>query len=243
MQENICTIPINDVFNPKDGCPMCRMYDMLEEKYVEYITGAAMMEPSVRLETNEVGFCHAHLEKMLHSGKKLPNALLLETHLERMMKELLPAQVKGKPDKKTLEKLQKLQNSCFVCDKITWGMNHMMRTIFVSWQNDPEFKKLYQEQTFICMKHYTLLMKAALDKGVPSKLLPDFYQDTAKLAGGYLESLKKDISHFCTMFDYRSKGQEWGTSKDSIERSIEFLTAKRVDAVIENAGVDLNSEN
>lgn len=238
MQENICTIPIHDVFNPKDGCPMCRMHDMLEERNVEYITGAAMMEPSVRMETNEVGFCHGHLEKMLHSGKKLPNALLLETHLERIMKELLPAKVKGKPDKKNLAKLQKLQNSCFVCDKITWGMHHMMRTIFVSWQNDPAFKELYNAQSFICMEHYILLMRAAMDKGIPAKHLPAFYQDTAKLAGAYLESLKKDISHFCTMFDYRSKGQEWGTSVDAIERSIDFLTGKKVRPVLDDSKSD-----
>jgi hypothetical protein len=28
------------------------------------------------------------------------------------------------------------------------------------------------------------------------------------------------------MFDYRSQGQEWGTSIDAIERSIDFLTGK-----------------
>ena len=43
MKETICTIPVNDVFGPREGCPVCRMHDMLEQKYVEYITGAAMM--------------------------------------------------------------------------------------------------------------------------------------------------------------------------------------------------------
>ena len=30
MKETICTIPINDIFMPKDGCPICRMEKMLE---------------------------------------------------------------------------------------------------------------------------------------------------------------------------------------------------------------------
>ncbi len=30
MREDICSIPVNDVFMPKDGCPFCRMRDMLE---------------------------------------------------------------------------------------------------------------------------------------------------------------------------------------------------------------------
>lgn len=228
MKENITTIPINDIFGSKDGCPMCKMQNMLEEKYVEYIIGAAMMEPSVRVETNEIGFCGNHLEKMFKTGKKLPNALLLETHLEKIINELIPSQTKGKPNKKDIEKLEKIQDSCFVCNKIDWGMQHMMETIFASWQNEPEFKRLYAQQPYLCMKHYTQLIKAASNKGVASKNLAEFYSETTRLAGGYLKELKEDVSHFCTMFDYRSQGQDWGNSKDSIERSIEFLTSHQI---------------
>ena len=30
-----------------------------------------------------------------------------------------------------------------------------------------------------------------------------------------------------SMFDYRSKGKDWGTSVDVIERSVEFLTGEK----------------
>lgn len=53
VKETICTIPINDIFMPKDGCPICRMEDMLEKQYVKFITGDAMMEPNIRIETNK----------------------------------------------------------------------------------------------------------------------------------------------------------------------------------------------
>ena len=56
MKETICTIPINDIFMPKCGCPFCRMESMLEEQYVKFITGDAMMEPNIRIETNKKGF-------------------------------------------------------------------------------------------------------------------------------------------------------------------------------------------
>ncbi len=46
MREDICTIPISEVFEPKEGCPICRMRDTLENRVTEYITGAAMMEPT-----------------------------------------------------------------------------------------------------------------------------------------------------------------------------------------------------
>ena len=71
-------------------------------------------------------------------------------------------------------------------------------------------------------------MTAASGKGgVPSKQLADFHADTLALSKGYLETLKEDISHFVTMFDYRSKGKEWGTSVDAVPRSIEFLTKEK----------------
>ena len=49
MREDICSIPISEIFEPKDGCPFCRMRDMLEDRMATYITGAAMMEPDVRV--------------------------------------------------------------------------------------------------------------------------------------------------------------------------------------------------
>lgn len=228
MKENICTIPINDVFMPKDGCPLCRMHNMLENNYVEYITGAAMMEPDVRMETNEKGFCYRHFDQMVNKGKRLPNALILQTHLEKISGELIPECVKGKPDKKALVKLKQLEDSCFVCDKIDWGMKHMLETIFKSWEQDREFRKLFEQQPYICLEHYRMLLEAASNKGISSKNLPEFYKAVSRLSGGYLEKLKSDIAHFCSMFDYRRDGDNWENSKDAIERSVEFLTSQKV---------------
>ncbi len=232
MKETICTIPINDVFGPKDGCPICRLHNMLEQNYLEYILGAAMMEPDVRVETNEKGFCTKHIHMMVGKGRRLQNALLLETHLERIKTELIPKDVKGKPDKKNIAALEQLQNSCYVCDKISWGMEHMFQTVFASFSTDPEFKALFNEQPFICLPHYTMLIKSAAGKGgLKGGGLSEFYSASAALAGKYLETLKDDISHYCKMYDYRSKGLDWGNSRDAIERSVEFLTSERPDYI------------
>ena len=225
MKETICTIPINDIFMPKDGCPICRMESMLEEQYVKFITGDAMMVPDVRIETNKKGFCHRHFSQMFEKGQKLPNALILESHLQKIIDNDFPKKIKGKPDKKQLEAIKTELSSCYVCDRIEWDMKHFMATIFVEWAKGEEFRKLYNEQPYICLKHYSFIMETAMAKGgIPSKHLADFHTETATLTKNYLESLKSDITHFCSMFDYRSQGQEWGTSKDSIERSIQFLT-------------------
>lgn len=229
MKENICTIPINDLFKPKDGCPICNMEQMLEETYVEYAVGDSMMEPNTRIETNKKGFCHRHFSKMFYVGQKLPNALILETHLQEIIDNVFPEKPGNKPDKKAIEKIEALESSCYICDRISRDIEHLLSTVFVQYQKDEEFVKLYRQQEYICLNHYALIMKQAGAKGgISSKNMKQFHKDTYDLSKNYLVSLKKDISHFCSMFDYRNAGGDFGTSKDAIERSIEYLTKLEV---------------
>ena len=226
MKENICSIPVNDVFLPKDGCPMCRMRDMLEQRKAEYVTGSAMMEPNVRIMTNKQGFCYRHFSMMVKLGKRLPNALILESHLQQIAEELVPEKAPPKLDKKRMAALETLLNDCFICRDIKDNMENMVRIVHAMWISEPEFRQLYAQQQFICLEHFYLLMTCD-QKGLGKSLQP-FYEETSRLTGGYLRSLKEDISHFCRMFDYRSANEKWGNSKDSIERSVEFLTGDKL---------------
>ena len=166
------------------------MESMLEEQYVKFITGDAMMEPNIRIETNKKGFCHRHFSQMFEKGQKLPNALILESHLQEIIDNDMPKKLKGKPDKKQLEVIKKRLDSCYVCDRIEWDMHHFCDTIFVEWAKGEAFYKLYNEQPFICFKHYDFIMNVATQKSkLPSKLLPQFYAETAGLTKKYLLSL------------------------------------------------------
>ena len=86
MIEKNYTIPINEEFEKYDGCPLCRLHKKFEEQNLEYIMGAAMMEPDVRVETNKSGFCVRHYDKMLEMKNRLSLALMLETHLKEIQK-------------------------------------------------------------------------------------------------------------------------------------------------------------
>lgn len=227
MKENICIIPINDVFMPKDGCPLCRLNSMLEQRQVEYITGAAMMEPDVRINTNKAGFCHRHFSQMITSGKRLPNALMLESHLAYIREKFFSD--KQKFNKKLLKELEGVEKSCFVCEEITKNMRHMYETIFKHWKDDADFKQLYNSQPYLCLPHFIDLVSASTEKGgLSGKDTAAFYSDTLSLAKKQLDTLEGDIKHFCTMFDYRSAGSDWGNSKDAIERTVLFLTGDSV---------------
>lgn len=223
MREDICTIPISEVFEPKDGCPICRLRNQIEERMVDYITGAAMMEPDVRIETNKTGFCSRHFDKMLQKRNRLSVALTLESHLKELQKEVSAMAANG-PAKGQAQKLELLEHSCFVCDKIDWGMERMFSTVFRLWQNEEDFRRLYAEQPCLCLPHAARLLKDG-QKEIHKKRYGEFAKVTAGLAEKYLKEVTADVSKFCSMYDYRNAGGDWGNSKDSIERAIWFLTS------------------
>lgn len=228
MKESIYTIPVNEVFEPKDGCPICRLRDMLEARAVEYIMGAAMMEPDVRMETNEQGFCSRHFNQMLAQRNRLSVALILESHLNHIQKEIFEKK-QGLFSAKDAKSgaIQKLSESCYVCSKIEWGLNHMLETLFKLWGKEPSFRELYAQQPVICLEHYALLASQAPAK-LGKKLAPEFLEVTGNLSKRYLDEVQADVSHFCKMFDYRNAGAnaDWGNSRDSIERAVWYLTSR-----------------
>lgn len=227
MRESLLTIPINEIFEPKCGCPICRMRDMLEQRTVEYIMGAAMMEPDVRIETNKQGFCHTHFEQMRNCKNRLSLALMLQSHLQDIQKHIFDRKsiFEGKTAKQ--KKVSAINNDCFVCNKIEWGMLRFMVTLFEMFEKSADFKNLFAEQELLCLPHYDLLVSLSAEK-MDKKCQKRFIDVCGELVKKYLDSLEDDIYHYCKMYDYRNAGKEadWGNSKDSIERAIKFLTTR-----------------
>ncbi|MBQ2677081.1 MAG: hypothetical protein IJF54_06765 [Clostridia bacterium] len=228
MRDDICTIPISEVFEPKDGCPICRMRNTIESRMVEYILGAAMMEPDVRIKTNELGFCKDHLEMMMKGKNRLSLALILETHLDSVKNELFKKSFIKPSAKKTAYKAARIEETCFVCDRIQWGMERLIATTLRMYANESDFRRLFKDQECLCLPHYRLLMEEA-SNSMDKKRLSDFSADCNNLAEKYLSELTVDVNKFTKMFDYRNAGgetDEFDRAKDSIERAFAFLTSR-----------------
>lgn len=231
MRESILTIPITDVFEPKCGCPICRIRDTLEQHTIEYIMGAAMMEPDVRIETNKAGFCKEHFEQMRACKNRLSLALMLQTHLQELQKHVFDEkklfETREGKNKKTVEKVSKITCDCFVCNKIEWGMSRLMNTVFELYGKEREFRAQFAEQEYICLPHYKMLMKRS-ETDIDKAHRNEFRTACNELVKKYLDELENDVSHYCKMYDYRNTGKDadWGNSKDSIERAIKFLTTR-----------------
>ena len=226
MRESLLTIPINEILEPKCGCPLCRMRDMLEDRTVEYIMGAAMMEPDVRIETNKQGFCKTHFEQMRNCKNRLSLALMLQSHLQDIQKNIFNRN--SVFDKKTAKqkKVSAINNDCFVCNKIEWGMSRLMVTFFEMFEKSSDFRDLFSGQEMLCLPHYDMLVSHCGD--MDKKYQKRFIDSCNELVKKYLDSLEADVSHYCSMYDYRNTGKDadWGNSKDSIERAIKFLTTR-----------------
>ena len=225
MRDDITSIPISEIFETQDGCPICRMRDLLEQQMVDYITGAAMMEPDVRKETNKRGFCYTHYEQMLKKHNHLGVALMMESHLDSLEKRIFGGLVKdpAKQGKAASEAL----STCFVCERVDKNMQLMADNLCKLWERERDFRDTFAAQPTLCLPHYALLTEAA-GRTLGKRVRGDFCAAAGKLAHGELQNLRADVKHFCSMFDYRNSGDnaDWGTSKDSVERCVHFFTSR-----------------
>ena len=56
------------------------------------------------------------------------------------------------------------------------------------------------------------------------KKFRELYESAFEINEKYLKSLEGDVSWFCKKFDYRYDEEPWYNSKDSVQRSIKFLS-------------------
>lgn len=228
MPETIYTIPINEAFEYAASsntpvCPFCKLESDLEANEIDLILGASMMEPDIRIKTNKSGFCPSHFDKMLAYGKRLPMALILESHLCEIYDEISKKDSIKSYDK-PIKRLSELNCSCYVCDRISYNYKRILSNAVYMWSTDDEFRKKTASQKTFCVKHFCDFVNAAA-KDLSKKEFPDFYQNVGSVFIAYFKDLSSDVSWFCKKFDYRYDQEPWYNAKDSVERAVAFLSS------------------
>ena len=225
--EQIYTIPVNEAFEKSAedkscGCAFCTLYNKLENDELELILGASMMEPDVRLKTNEKGFCRIHYDMMFTRKNRLGMALTLESHIDELKKELRDGGLSAGTGKRPVSRIESLESTCYVCERIAFNFAHMVETAVLLWESDEAFPAKLKAQPYFCLPHYKMMLKYAQTR-LNKKTLKEFVRDCEEIQNKYIGELKEDVSWFCKKFDYRYDSEPWYNSKDAVERSMKFL--------------------
>ena len=233
--EQIYTIPVNEAFDlvsekGECGCPICLLYKKLQRDEIDKILGASMMEPDIRQMTNEEGFCLSHYEIMLTKKRMLGMALMMESHLADVKKRMLGSVIIGDKRRAAISSLGELEESCYVCSRIDKNLEAMISTVVYLFESDGEFKKKFLKAPYFCLPHYRRMLEYAA-KRMSKRSYSEFYDAAFAVNERYIDTLTSDVSWFCKKFDYRYDSEPWYNSKDSVKRSVKFLSGDTGDDV------------
>ncbi len=222
--EKIYTIPVNEAFeeavDSECGCPFCLMYKKLQTVETDAVL-SSMMEPNVRIKTNELGFCGKHYALMKKRNRMLGVALMLESHLGEIS-ALLDRPVPPEGKKASGKSLEALECSCYICMRIDKKFSDMLETAVYLYEKDGDFKKKFEDVRYFCLPHYRRLAALA-GKRMPKKLYADFYSRAHEKERKYTKTLTGDVSWFAKKFDYRYDKEPWYNARGSTDRAVKFL--------------------
>ena len=227
--EQIYMIPVNEAFDEiidksECTCPFCKLHKKLQSDELDIILGASMMEPDIRMKTNEQGFCHNHHVMMQRRQRMLGIGLMLESHLAEVEKKVNGPTLIGSRSKAAVSALTKLEGDCYVCSRIGKNLSMMIATAVYLWEADYlGFRGKFAKMPYFCLPHYRKMIDYA-EKKSSKRIFGDFYKAAHTIENAYLTSLKGDVSWFCKKFDYRYDEEPWYNAKDSVFRAEKFLS-------------------
>ena len=238
MRQHIDTIPVWDAYKEDCECPLCLLEDTNERNYVDAFMGGSVMEPDVRVEVNKKGFCGRHFKLMLNNNNRLGVALMAHTYLKETMARLGEAKmaVNEAPVKSGFfsrkapsagQDLSSVTDSYILCDRLNETMNRYVYTLVYMWKHEASFRGTFNRSKGLCLKHYAAVLKEAGEQ-LSGMELKTFTDELNKLEMENLARLEKEIEWFTLKFDHKNADKPWGTSKDSLDRTVQKLRGKCV---------------
>ena len=200
MRYHLDTIPVWDAAKLDGECLFCALERRTELGEAECYLGASVMEPDIRVQVNEKGFCTRHHAMLFSMNNRLGHALMLESHTaetvrrtDRIMKDLrksagvLESTVNPGKTKAAREavlsaagQIADMEGSCIMCDSIRENMDRYFHTFFHLWQSDTEFRTRFSSCKGVCLGHLSRLIPFAV-KELGSRDLARFLTVTADL--------------------------------------------------------------
>jgi hypothetical protein len=227
---------VHDAYAGGGECPLCSLIDGAERIYLQSFQGSRVMEPNVRVKTNERGFCKEHYKRLYRGENKLGLGLVVHTHLQswlpRLGKEmenaLKPQGAAGrkKPGVGRLETILKtletLRDACFICDMLAVDLDRYFDTVLYLWKEDPEFRAVFQGSRGFCIEHFrAVLLKA--EGYFREADFARFLSDLVPIMKRSLESLERGLFGFTQLFQDANRSLGTEEERTALVRTLQKL--------------------
>ena len=107
-----------------------------------------------------------------------------------------------------------------------FGISRMIKTIYSCYENERDFRDMFNSQEMFCLPHYERLLNE-MDKRNMRRYGGEFVKNLNRITGEYSKKLYKNLSDYCAIYDYRSSKED--ADKDcmeSVEKTIAFLDGR-----------------
>nr|MDD6335283.1 DUF6062 family protein [bacterium] len=248
MRYHLDTIPVWDAYKEKAPCPLCRLMDRAEKSYVDNFLGGSVMEPDVRIEVNQKGFCRHHFGLLYAQRNRLGVALMAHTHLGETLKDLdkrldgalgavrrgvglFDSGVLAKANKngalpQALNRLKEATadpgKTCIICERLEETLGRYVYTLMCMYENESDFRKAFAESSGFCLPHFAIVLDRA-PQHLHGRRLEDFLTTLITIEKAHLHRLSDELYGYTQQFDYVNAGKDFSASRDAVPRTLNAL--------------------
>lgn len=243
MDYHLDTIPVIDALKEDDECLLCVVQNKTDKLYTESFLGGSVMAPETRVKVNEHGFCPRHFHDLYAQKNRLGLALMTHTYMRETVRKLhdkekqLPLNAKKKlfADKKSNEFkqfeefcawLEDKRQDCMICKKVNEAMDRYTYTMLHLYRTSEEFRNKLSGSRGLCLNHLKRSVEIANEK-FGSGGAAEWLRFILPVEYNAFERLDGELDWFVKKFDYRYREEPWGTSEDSLVRTLQKMVGDK----------------
>lgn len=222
---------VHDAYSAGGECPLCPLMESAEETYLRSFQHSRVMEPNVRVKTNEAGFCPDHYRKLYARENKLGLALVVHTHLQQKLPALKAAwEAAGRPVRRGRDRaeegamLARFRDSCFICDLLAADADRYCFTILYLWNKDPEFLPVFRASRGFCVPHFNDMLASAGGL-LRADRRARWLQDAVPLMTESLTRLERELYSFTQLFHDSNRSLGTEEERTALARTLQKLAA------------------
>jgi Family of unknown function (DUF6062) len=224
---------VHDAYAAGGECPLCTLREGAEQTCLRSFQHSRVMEPSVRVKTNESGFCPDHYRKLYERENKLGLGLVVHTHLQKKLPELRAAfqamRATGRRSRKSDEaaaSLERLHDRCFICDMLREDLDRYAFTILYLWSKDADFMPKFRSSQGFCLVHFLSVLAKARTM-LRADRLERWLDDAVTLMTDSLERLERELDAFTQLHHDANRSLGTDEERTALARTLQKLAGGR----------------